>query len=80
MARAKSCSAEIVLAPATAARAIGGDNKAAWCRRWFAAARAIYIRDHERHELLSLDDRTLADIGLTRCDALAEAEKLFWKK
>jgi uncharacterized protein YjiS (DUF1127 family) len=75
---AKNCS-EAVHAPVSAARAVGGENKAAWYRRWFAAARAIYIRDRERRELLTLDDRTLADIGLTRCDVLAEAEKPFWK-
>ena len=80
MAHARNCSAEAVAAPAPAARAVGGDNNAAWYRRWFTAVRAIHIRDRERRELLSLDDRTLADIGLTRCDALAEAEKPFWKK
>ncbi len=80
MAHARNCSAKAVLAPAPAARAVGGENRVVWYRRWFAALRAIYIRDRERRELLSLDDRTLADIGRTRCDALAEAEKPFWKK
>jgi len=80
MARASNCSAETALAPAPAARAPGGEMRAAWYRRWFAAARAIHVRDRERRELLALDDRMLADIGLTRLDALAEAEKPFWKK
>jgi uncharacterized protein YjiS (DUF1127 family) len=35
-------------------------------------------RVRSRHELLNLSDRTLRDIGLTRCDAGFEASKPFW--
>jgi len=31
-----------------------------------------------RHELMNLSDRTLRDIGLSRCDAGFEASKPFW--
>lgn len=38
--------------------------------------------DHsrERHHLARLDDRMLADIGLSRADAWAEQSKRFWEK
>jgi len=35
-------------------------------------------RVRSRHELMNLSDRTLRDIGLTRCDAGFEASKPFW--
>jgi uncharacterized protein YjiS (DUF1127 family) len=35
-------------------------------------------RSHSRHELESLSDVTLRDIGLSRCDAEFEASKPFW--
>ena len=38
-----------------------------------------YDRWQQRHALLELDDRLLADIGLTREDALREARKPFWR-
>ncbi len=31
-----------------------------------------------RHELMNLSDRTLRDIGLSRCDAGYQASKPFW--
>ena len=37
------------------------------------------IRQQERQELSSLDDRLLDDIGISREDALWEAGKPFWK-
>jgi uncharacterized protein YjiS (DUF1127 family) len=37
------------------------------------------LRRRSRRELLTLDDRSLADIGLTRCDAEYEASKPFWR-
>nr|WP_232209643.1 DUF1127 domain-containing protein [Rhodobacter sp. SW2] len=33
---------------------------------------------HQRHTLAELDDATLADIGLTRDQALAEAARPLW--
>jgi uncharacterized protein YjiS (DUF1127 family) len=35
-------------------------------------------RARQRHALLDLDDRILADIGITRAAAEAEARKPFW--
>ena len=37
------------------------------CERW-----------HQRRQLLDLDDHLLADIGITRDQALEEARKSFW--
>ncbi len=36
-------------------------------------------RHAERTALAALDDRTLADIGLSRADAIDEARKPFWQ-
>ena len=36
-------------------------------------------RHRQRHALLRLDDHLLADIGLTRAEAEAEARKPFWR-
>jgi uncharacterized protein YjiS (DUF1127 family) len=35
-------------------------------------------RSRSRHELESLSDATLRDIGVTRCDAHREIQKPFW--
>jgi uncharacterized protein YjiS (DUF1127 family) len=35
-------------------------------------------RVRSRDELMGLSDRSLRDIGLSRCDAAAEARKPFW--
>ena len=35
-------------------------------------------RAYSRNELENLSDRTLRDIGLTRCEAHREATKPFW--
>jgi uncharacterized protein YjiS (DUF1127 family) len=35
-------------------------------------------RSYSRHELQSLSDQTLRDIGLTRCEVHREATKPFW--
>jgi uncharacterized protein YjiS (DUF1127 family) len=41
---------------------------------------AIWLdRSRQRRRLGELDDRMLRDIGLTRADAWAEAEKPFWR-
>ncbi len=37
-------------------------------------------RSCSRHELLTLGQRDLGDVRLTRCDAVSEANKPFWKK
>lgn len=36
-------------------------------------------RASQRHQLRSLDDQVLKDIGITRYEALQEAYKPFWK-
>jgi uncharacterized protein YjiS (DUF1127 family) len=45
-----------------------------------ALARALRFAERRRQRLalLELDDRLLADIGVSRADALAEARKPFW--
>ena len=40
--------------------------------RWIA-------RREQRQSLLDLDDRLLRDIGISRCDALREGERPFWR-
>jgi uncharacterized protein YjiS (DUF1127 family) len=35
-------------------------------------------RSHQRQQLLDLDDRLLADIGITRDQAVEDARKSFW--
>jgi uncharacterized protein YjiS (DUF1127 family) len=54
-----------------------------WLGRCFARATelaAIWLdRSGQRRRLGGLDDRMLRDIGLTRADAWAEAEKPFWR-
>jgi uncharacterized protein YjiS (DUF1127 family) len=35
-------------------------------------------RARARHELQGLDDTTLRDLGLTRCDTAYESAKPFW--
>jgi uncharacterized protein YjiS (DUF1127 family) len=45
--------------------------------------RALLEWDHrarERGQLRTLDDRALADLGLTRGDILREVEKHFWQR
>jgi len=34
---------------------------------------------HQRRALLSLDERMLKDIGITRADAVREARRAFWR-
>ncbi len=41
---------------------------------------SIWIqRARQRHCLAGLSDRSLKDIGISRCDALREASKPFWR-
>jgi uncharacterized protein YjiS (DUF1127 family) len=46
-----------------------------------AWASVLYLaeRRNQRLALCDLDDRLLADIGVSRTDALAEAQKPFWR-
>jgi uncharacterized protein YjiS (DUF1127 family) len=48
---------------------------------WSQLMRSIgewHRRSRSRRELMSLDEGTLRDIGLTRCDAEHEVSKPFW--
>jgi uncharacterized protein YjiS (DUF1127 family) len=56
-----------------------GERRAPWYRRFLIAARKAYRLQRQRRELLDLDDRLLADIGVTRCDAQHEGSKWFWQ-
>lgn len=53
-----------------------------WVRKgpplWLAKISNSCERSHQRRELLELDNRLLADIGLSREDAFEEACKSFW--
>ena len=45
-----------------------------------AAAGPVWLdRSRQRRQLAQLSDHMLRDIGLTRADAWAEAEKPFWR-
>lgn len=46
---------------------------------WLRAIGACIERRRQRRVLASLDDRLLADIGITRIDAAQEAAKPFWR-
>jgi uncharacterized protein YjiS (DUF1127 family) len=46
---------------------------------WVALAIRCYERRRQRIELLELDDRMLADIGITKSQATEEGKKPFWK-
>jgi uncharacterized protein YjiS (DUF1127 family) len=45
---------------------------------WLAKISRGRERRHQRRQLLELDDRLLADIGLSREQAAEEAGKSFW--
>jgi uncharacterized protein YjiS (DUF1127 family) len=47
--------------------------------RCLTQAHQMYDRWRQRHELLTLDERELADIGLSKSDVLIEADKPFWR-
>jgi uncharacterized protein YjiS (DUF1127 family) len=40
---------------------------------------AMHERWRQRQALMDLDDRMLADIGITRAQLMAEVTKPFWK-
>jgi uncharacterized protein YjiS (DUF1127 family) len=48
-------------------------------RHWIALLRLWRQRSEQRRELAALSDRTLRDIGITRLDAVREAQKPFWR-
>lgn len=48
-----------------------------WC---FGSLVEWSRRSHERAQLRQLDDRALADLGLTRADILREVDKHFWQR
>lgn len=48
--------------------------------RWLDRLGAWEQRADQRRRLGELDDRALADIGIGRAEAKAEAEKPFWRK
>ena len=45
----------------------------------FQAMRRVRTRAYQRRDLAELDDRLLADIGLTREQALRESRKWSWE-
>jgi len=48
-------------------------------RRAVEALATWQDRADGRHALLKLDDRMLRDIGVSRADAMREADKPFWR-
>ncbi|WP_258922558.1 DUF1127 domain-containing protein [Serratia marcescens] len=51
-----------------------------WRRVGWSRWRWYLLRLRTRRELLLLNDRQLADIGLTRADAWREGYKPFWRE
>lgn len=49
-------------------------------RRLFQVLNAWFERAEGRRRLAVMDQRGLHDIGISRCDALAEAGKPFWRE
>jgi uncharacterized protein YjiS (DUF1127 family) len=56
----------------------GGSVVAVPPRRWFAALLQVMALRQSRRRLAVMDDATLRDLGLTREEALAEADKPIW--
>ena len=54
-------------------------RRAAPLRRLIALLRCWRDRARERRILARLDDRLLADIGITRLEQARECEKPFWR-
>ncbi len=46
--------------------------------RWFSVARQVFGILQQRRQLATLSDNQLADIGITREQALIEAARPFW--
>ena len=74
----KTCSRSGLLMRAPVAPDLSGLAQS-WFGRCRMRVRLMYDRWRQRRELLALSQRDLADIGLTRCDALMEGEKPFWR-
>ncbi len=61
-------------------RRLSGGSAAGLLGRFFRALLEWDRRTRERGQLRTLDDRALADLGLTRGDILREVEKHFWQR
>ncbi len=61
-------------------RRLSGGFAAGLFGRCFRALLEWDRRARERGHLRTLDDRALADLGLTRGDILREVEKHFWQR
>jgi uncharacterized protein YjiS (DUF1127 family) len=48
-------------------------------RGWIALVKMWWRRMQDRQTLATMDDQSLHDIGITRCDAMNEASKPFWR-
>jgi uncharacterized protein YjiS (DUF1127 family) len=48
-------------------------------RGWIALVKIWWRRMEDRQTLATMDDQSLHDIGITRCDAMNEASKPFWR-
>ena len=46
---------------------------------WIALLKIWRRRAYERQVLATMSDAMLRDIGITRCDAMNEASKPFWR-
>jgi uncharacterized protein YjiS (DUF1127 family) len=46
---------------------------------WIALVKIWWRRMEDRQTLATMDDQSLHDIGITRCDAMNEANKPFWR-
>jgi uncharacterized protein YjiS (DUF1127 family) len=48
-------------------------------RNWIALVKMWWRRMEDRRTLATMSDQSLRDIGITRCDAMNEASKPFWR-
>ena len=48
-------------------------------RGWIALFKMWWRRMEDRRTLATMSDQSLRDIGITRCDAMNEASKPFWR-
>jgi uncharacterized protein YjiS (DUF1127 family) len=48
-------------------------------RGWIALFKTWWRRMQDRRTLATMSDQSLRDIGITRCDAMNEASKPFWR-
>ena len=46
---------------------------------WIALVEMWWRRMEDRRTLATMDEQSLHDIGITRCDAMNEASKPFWR-